>query len=83
MRLSPASLILRVGDQQKLTLTALDAQGNAVNGLGAISWTSSDAKVATLNGNGNVRAAGEGRATITATVDGRSVSAGVEVQARK
>ena len=74
---------MRVGDQQKLTLEALDAQGKSVGGLGAITWSTSDAKVASINGNGNIRAEGVGRATITASVGGRSISAVVDVQAKK
>jgi uncharacterized protein YjdB len=83
LRLSPASLSMRVGDQQRLTVEALDAAGRPINGLGAITWATSDAKVASVVGNGNVRAEGVGRATITVTVDGRSVSAAIEVQAKK
>jgi uncharacterized protein YjdB len=74
---------MRVGDQQRLTVEALDAAGRPVNGLGSIAWTTSDARVVALNGSGNVRAQAVGRATITATVDGRSASAAIEVQAKK
>ena len=71
---------MRVGQQSKLTLTALDAAGKVLD-VGAISWSTSDAKIAILNGNGNVRGVAVGTATITATVAGRSATATVQVTA--
>ena len=63
-----------------MTLTARDASG-AVLDVGSITWTTSDARIATLNGNGNVRGVAVGTATITATVAGRSATATVRVTA--
>jgi len=45
-----------------------------------ISWTSSDAAVATVDGNGTVTAIGEGSAIIMATADGISAACGVTVR---
>ena len=74
--------MLRVGDQVKLDVEALDRNGRAITGLGAPSWATSDDRVASLRGNGNVRGESVGRASVTATLGGRSVSALVEVRAR-
>jgi alpha-amylase len=71
---------VRVGQQSRLTLTALDASG-AVLDVGSITWATSDARIAILNGNGNVRGVAVGTATITATVAGRSATATVRVTA--
>lgn len=80
LRISPSPLTVRRGEQGKLTLTALDAAGKVVD-VGAITWTSSDTRIATLNGNGNVRGVAVGTATITATVAGRSATVTVQVVA--
>jgi uncharacterized protein YjdB len=80
--MSPTSLAMRVGDQSRLTVAGVTAQGTTVNTMGPISWTTSNSAVVTINGNGNVRAGGVGSATVTATVRGLSVSAGVVVAPR-
>ena len=73
-------MTLRVGDQVKLTLQALDASGKEVD-VGSINWTSSDTKIVSINGNGNIRGQAVGSATVTATVAGRSASVTVQVRA--
>ena len=74
--------MLRVGDMIRFDVVALDRNGNPVNGLGAASWSTTDGRVASLRGNGNVRAEAVGSASVTASLGGRSISALVEVRAR-
>ena len=58
----------KANDRQQLTATT-DAATNK-----AILWTSSDAKVATVNADGLVTAVGVGQATITATIEGTEIT---------
>ena len=74
--------MLRVGEQAKLDVEALDRHGQPIGGLGAPAWSTSDDRVVSLRGNGNVRGESVGRASVTAMLRGRSVSALVEVRAR-
>ena len=65
---SPAeATIAALGDTLRLGAEAFDANGRAVAGA-EFSWESSDDAVATVDGSGLVTAAGNGTATITATV---------------
>ena len=74
--LDKTSLTLDVGGSDTLTATVKpdDASNKAVT------WSTSNEKVATVDQNGNVKAVGAGKATITATTaDGSGVSATCEV----
>ena len=62
---APSTLELEVG--QSSTLTATVAPANAANP--AVSWTTSNAAVATVSSSGLVTAIGAGSATITATTE--------------
>ena len=64
---SPAVDTIAPGDTLRLVAEAFDANGHAVTGA-EFSWESSDDAVATVDGSGLVTAAGNGTATITATV---------------
>ena len=74
--------MLRVGDMMRFDVEALDRNGQPVGGLGAAAWTTTDARVVSLRGNGNVRAEAVGTASVTAALGGRSISALIEVRAR-
>ncbi len=63
----------------QLTSSIRDVNGNPMTGL-AIAWTSSDNLIATVSSSGLVTALTRGTATITATVQGLSSSAIVDVQ---
>lgn len=57
------TLDLIVGEEETLTATLLP-----MGAKGQVSWTSSDATIATVDGNGRVKSLKKGVATITATV---------------
>lgn len=73
---SPKTLNLEVG--QTGTLTATVKPDNATNKT--VTWTTSDAKVATVDNNGVVTAVGKGTATITAAADGKTATCTVTVK---
>ncbi len=77
MRLAPAALEFRaLGDTVRLVAEAADANGYAVG----VAWSSSDSKVATIDGSGLVVAAGNGTARITATAGTVTEMAAVVVE---
>lgn len=78
LALSPASLSLQVGANQRLTATARDAQGNVLSGR-VVTWLSGGPTVATVDPSGLVTAIGLGTALIIATCEGRQASASVSV----
>jgi len=74
--LAPTS-ITAVGTSQA-TATTLDANGNILTGR-AITWSSGNPAVATVNAQGVVTAVAVGTASITATSEGKSGSATITV----
>ena len=77
--ISPDTLALLLGQMTRFSAVPRDAQGNALSGR-TISWTSSDALVASVATDGSVNGVGIGVATITATSEGVSASATVRVE---
>ena len=75
---SPATGSIRVDQTTQLTATVRDAAGNPLQGR-AVSWTSTDGDVATVDENGEVRGVAPGEATITATSEGQSGSGRISV----
>src|SRR5205814_541840 len=75
---APTSANLQTGQTVQLTATARDASGNVLSGR-VITWSSSNASVASVNGSGLVTGAGAGSATITATSEGQSGTSSVTV----
>ncbi|MFW6078723.1 MAG: Ig-like domain-containing protein [Gemmatimonadota bacterium] len=67
-----------IGAAYPLTATVSDASGIAL-GNAAVSWSSDDETVATVDGSGVVEAVGVGEAEVTATAGGASASATVTV----
>ena len=57
-----------------------DAAGNALGGR-AVSWSSSNASIASVDKNGTVTGVVAGRATITASSEGKSAAAAITVKA--
>jgi uncharacterized protein YjdB len=77
---TPGAGSLVVGQTGQLAATLRDAANNVLNGR-AISWSTSNATMATVDGNGLVTAVAPGPVTITATSEGKSGSAQVTVLA--
>lgn len=77
--LSTSALSLTVPATAQLTATAKDASGTVIDGR-TVTWASTSAS-ATVSTTGLVTAVAAGGATITATIDGKSASATVNVQA--
>jgi len=67
---TPGFATLVPGDTLRLQATPLDGAGHPVAGA-AVSWSTSDPAVATVDGTGLVRALADGTVTITATSDGQ------------
>ena len=79
---SPSQLNLRDRDGQRtgtLTATTRDALGNVLTGR-VVTWSSSNTNVATVDQSGVVTAQNKGSAIITATSEGQSGTAAVQVQ---
>ncbi len=55
------------GQSSQISATPVDSAGNPVSGL-TLTWSSSDAGVATVGTDGTVTSAGAGTATVTAAV---------------
>lgn len=75
---SPATRTLVVGESVELGATPLDASGAVLAGR-AVTWSSSDTLSATVTSAGLVHARGAGQATITASAEGRSGRALIEI----
>ena len=67
-----------VGQTLQLTATPRDAAGNALAGR-TITWSSSNAGIATVTATGLVVGVANGQATITAAAEGRSATAAITV----
>ena len=75
---SPSSASVLVGGTVSLVATTLDSAGGALTGR-AVTWSSSNSGVASVNGSGVVTAVTPGSATITAASEGKSGTASVAV----
>ena len=80
LAVTPGALTLAIGKTQQLNATTRDVRGGALRDR-QISWTSSNASVASVSATGAVTAAGGGTTTITATSEGVSGSSTVTVPA--
>ena len=76
---TPQTAEMIAGQTTKLNATPRDAAGNALTGR-AISWTSSNANVASVDNNGTVTGVVAGNATITASSEGKSAAAAITVR---
>ncbi len=75
---APSSANIAITGTVQLTATPKDANGNPLTGR-AISWSSSDNTIATVNGSGLVTGVAAGSVTITATSEGKSGTASITV----
>ncbi len=77
LNLTPASLVLSIGQTGQLVATPLDAGGVPVTGLGTPGYSSSNPGVASVSPGGLVTAVAGGSATITASLtDGGTTRTG-------
>ena len=75
---SPATVALEVGDTLRLSAEVLDQNGRSMPGA-AVTWSSGDESVATVDDAGLVTAVAEGEAAVTASSGPASGSAAVSV----
>lgn len=68
--IAPLSAEVALGSSRQLAANVLDRDGNAISGR-PIVWASSNAAIATVSVTGLVSAVALGRATVTATVEGK------------
>jgi uncharacterized protein YjdB len=77
---NPATASIGVAQMVQLTATQKDASGTLLSGR-VVTWSSSAPAAATVSGTGLVTAVAAGSATITATSEGKSGTAGITVSA--
>jgi uncharacterized protein YjdB len=77
---TPNSATLQVNGSSQLSATAYDAAGNVLTSR-VPTWSSSNPTVATVSNVGRVTAVSQGSTMISATVDGKSASAAIGVDA--
>lgn len=77
--LTPAIDTIPVGDSARFNAVATDSTGAAINGR-AISWTTLNAAVATVDGNGFVKGVATGTTFVVASTGGRADTSEVLVQ---
>jgi uncharacterized protein YjdB len=77
---SPSSVALTTGQTTQLVASTYDVNGNTITGRN-ISWSSSDANIATVNGSGLVTTVAAGKVDITANAEGRKSIVPVTVTA--
>ena len=74
----PADAMIQVGGTIQLSASAFDVDGNEISDL-SFEWSSDAESVATVSDSGQVTGVAEGTATMTASVDGVSGEATIEV----
>ncbi len=78
VQVDPSTLALRVGASEVLQAVVRDASGNPLAGR-TVTWSTSAAEVASVDGGGRVTAVAPGSATVTATSEGRTATVPVTV----
>jgi trimeric autotransporter adhesin len=81
VRVTPSSAAITVGGTVHMQAAALDAGGNPLTGR-TVTWTSDNEGVATVDNTGLVTGIAIGATTITATVEGKSGTAGIALAAQ-
>lgn len=77
---TPATAQLEAGDSTRLSVTLTAADGTTLSDR-SITWTSGDDGVAKVSSSGEVKAIASGKTTVTATSEGQSDAAQIEVLA--
>jgi uncharacterized protein YjdB len=81
IELQPPQATIEVGKRLQLDARLLAAGGTPIADPREVAWKSSAPGVATVSGAGEVQGVAAGRATITATVEGRKATATMSVRA--
>lgn len=76
---APGAATVTIGQTVQLAATPRDADGNVLAGR-TVTWSTSNAGIATVSSTGLVKAVASGAATITATVEGKSGTSTITVQ---
>jgi uncharacterized protein YjdB len=80
VEITPAKVSLKSDTQtQQLTATPKNAKDEAITDEHAVTWTSADPAVATVDAAGVVKPAGSGKTTVTAKIEEASATATVDV----
>lgn len=74
---TPGSQRVAIGTSQQFTATGTYSDGSSRNLTGLVTWSTTDAGVASINGSGLVTALNPGIVTISATLDGITGSTGM------
>lgn len=80
VQVTPTSANIAIAGTVQLQVTLRDAAGQVLSGR-PVSWSTSNALVATINGTGNVTGIVVGTATMTAVSEGKSGTASISVTA--
>jgi len=80
VRISSATLTLIVGETESLSAEGLDAENRVLPGR-QVTWTSDDESIATVDDDGAVTGVAPGNTTIRATIEGKTATAAVTVEA--
>lgn len=75
---TPGSATMAIGQRVQLTATVVDSSGSQLSGR-AVAWTSDQPTIASVAQDGMVTGVATGRATITATSEGKSGKATIDV----
>ncbi len=78
VRVSPLAAQITIGETRQFTVSLSGGDGSTITGR-EVAWTTANASVATVDGNGVVRAVGVGTAIVRATSEGRVGEAQVTV----
>ena len=78
MAVTPTAKALIIGQTTEVAATAKDASGTTIVGR-TVQWATSNASIATVSSAGVVTAVGEGTATVSATVEGKTGQAEIAV----
>jgi uncharacterized protein YjdB len=79
IQLTPSSVSLAAGGVQQFTATAMFTDGTSQNVTSSVTYTTSNANVATVDASGNLHGVATGSATITATLGSISTTVPVTI----
>ena len=77
---TPTELALNIGDSRQLQATMRDSEGRALQGK-AVTWSSGDSSKVVVTADGVVSALSAGTTTVMASVEGRSATSRIAIQA--